>query len=116
MRKIMKEKGKRLLAMMMCALMFLGILPVNVFAFTPQEGQSVSSYNGDYYVSSDGQYYSTKARTYITYDSAGNVSTHTAGGGGTMQKYMIRNASGETRQVFCIESGVPYEDCGNTGS
>lgn len=110
MRKLMKEKGKRLLAMMMCALMFLGILPVNVFAFTPQEGQSVSSYNGDYYVSSDGQYYSTKARTYITYDSAGNVSTHTAGGGGTMQKYMIRNASGETRQVFCIESGVPYED------
>lgn len=113
MKKMMKEKGKRLMAAFLCFLMFLGLTPVNVFAFTPQEGQSVTSYNGDAYVGSDGGYYYSNARHYLVYDSAGNVSLHYTDGGSPRHRYLIQDSSGDRRVVYCIESGIAYDD-GNT--
>ena len=57
MKKLFKEKGKRLLALFLSILTAVGIMPTTVFAFSPSEGQTVSSHYGDYYVGSDGQYY-----------------------------------------------------------
>lgn len=99
--------------MVLCLLTVIGILPVEVFAFTPQEGQSVTSYNGDAYVGADGGYYYSNARHYIVYDSAGNVSLHYTNGGSARHKYMIQDSSGDRRVVYCIESGIAYDD-GNT--
>lgn len=48
MKKIFKEKGKRLLALFLSMLTVVGIMPTTVFAFSPSEGQKVSSYYGDY--------------------------------------------------------------------
>ncbi|MDO4286295.1 MAG: SpaA isopeptide-forming pilin-related protein [Eubacteriales bacterium] len=113
MKRLMKEKGKRFLAMFLCLLTAIGILPMEVFAFTPQEGQSVTSYNGDYFVGSDGDYYYSNARHYIVYDSSGNVTLHYTNGGSKRRHYMIQDSSGERRTVYCIESGIAYDD-GNT--
>ena len=99
--------------MLLCLLTAIGILPVEVLAFTPQEGQSVTSYNGDYFVGSDGGYYYSNARHYIVYDSDGNVSLHYTNGGSPRRHYMIQDSSGDLRTVYCIESGVAYDD-GNT--
>ena len=54
MKKIIKEKGKRLLAAFLSLLTVIGLIPTTVFAFTPSEGQTVSSFYGDYYGSADG--------------------------------------------------------------
>lgn len=113
MKKMIKEKGRKVLASFLCLLTLIGIMPVNVFAFTPQEGQSVTSYNGDAYVGSDGGYYYSNARHYIVYDSDGNVSLHYTNGGSARHKYMIQDSSGDRRVVYCIESGIAYDD-GNT--
>lgn len=113
MKKMIHEKGRKMLASLLCLLTLIGILPVNVFAFTPQEGQSVTSYNGSAFVGSDGGYYYSNARHYIVYDSAGNVSLHYTNGGSPRHRYMIQDSSGDRRTVFCIESGIAYDD-GNT--
>lgn len=113
MKKMIKEKGRKMLASFLCLLTLIGILPVNVFAFTPQEGQSVTSYNGSAFVGSDGGYYYSNARHYIVYDSAGNVSLHYTNGGSPRHRYMIQDSSGDKRVVYCIESGIAYDD-GNT--
>lgn len=113
MKKKLREKGRKVLASFLCLLTLIGILPVNVFAFTPQEGQSVTSYNGDAFVGADGGYYYSNARHYIVYDSDGNVSLHYTNGGSPRHKYLIQDASGDRRVVYCIESGIAYDD-GNT--
>ena len=108
MKKIFKEKGKRLLALFLSILTVVGIMPTTVFAFSPSEGQKVSSYYGDYYVGSDGQYYySADSYSYLVYDSNGNTTVRTSSGGNPRKKYMISDGS-EARQVYCIESGIAY--------
>lgn len=108
MKKIFKEKGKRLLALFLSMLTVVGIMPTTVFAFSPSEGQKVSSYYGDYYVGSDGQYYySADSYSYLVYDSNGNTTVRTSSGGNPRKKYMISDGS-EAHQVYCIESGIAY--------
>lgn len=108
MKKIFKEKGKRLLALFLSVLTVVGIIPTTVFAFSPSEGQTVSSHYGDYYVGSDGQYYySADSYSFLVYDSNGNTSVRTITAGNARKKYMISDGSGE-RQVYCIESGISY--------
>ncbi len=114
MKQVIKEKGRRLLALLLCGLTMIGIMPMTAFAFTPQEGQTVSSYNGDYYVGSDGDYYYAMPRKYLIYDTNGNVTLHSSQASYARQKYMIRDSSGSTRMVYCIESGIPYEDSTNS--
>lgn len=108
MKKLFKEKGKRLLALFLSILTAVGIMPTTVFAFSPSEGQKVSSYYGDYYVGSDGgYYYSADSYSYLVYDSSGNTTVRTSSGGNPRKKYMISDGS-EARQVYCIESGIAY--------
>ncbi len=114
MKAILKGKGRRLFAFLMCALTIIGIMPMNAFAFTAQEGQKVSSYNGDYYVGYDGDYYYALPRNYIRYDDDGDISVHSSQANYKRKKYMIKNSSGATRVVYCIESGIPYEDSDNS--
>ena len=114
MKQVIKEKGRRLLALLLCGLTMIGIMPMTAFAFAPQEGQTVSSYNGDYYVGSDGDYYYAMPRKYLVYDTNGNVTLHSSQASYARQKYMIRDSSGSTRMVYCIESGIPYEDSTNS--
>ena len=114
MKQVIKENGRRLLALLLCGLTMIGIMPMTAFAFAPQEGQTVSSYNGDYYVGSDGDYYYAMPRKYLVYDTNGNVTLHSSQASYARQKYMIRDSSGSTRMVYCIESGIPYEDSTNS--
>ena len=108
MKKLFKEKGKRFLALFLSVLTVVGIIPTTVFAFSPSEGQTVSSHYGDYYVGSDGQYYySADSYSFLVYDSNGNTSVRTITAGNARKKYMISDGSGE-RQVYCIESGISY--------
>jgi LPXTG-motif cell wall-anchored protein len=108
MKKIFKEKGKRLLALFLSILTVVGIMPTTVFAFSPSEGQTVSSHYGDYYVGSDGQhYYSADSYSFLVYDSSGNTSVRTITAGNARKKYMISDGS-EERFVYCIESGISY--------
>lgn len=108
MKKIIKEKGKRLLAAFLSLLTVIGLIPTTVFAFTPSEGQTVSSFYGDYYVSADGNYYySASSYSFLVYDSDGNTSVQTISAGNARKKYMISNGS-ESRFVYCIESGINY--------
>ena len=108
MKKLFKEKGKRLLALFLSILTAVGIMPTTVFAFSPSEGQKVSSYYGDYYVGSDGgYYYSADSYSYLVYDSSGNTTVRTSSGGNPRKKYMISDGS-EARQVYCMESGIAY--------
>ena len=75
MKKFFKEKGKRMFALFLCILNVVGLIPTTVFAFTPSEGQTVSSFYGDYYVSADGNYYySADSYSFLVYDSNGNTS------------------------------------------
>ena len=110
MKKMIKRNSKRLLAMFLCIMAFIGTLPVNVFAFTAQEGQAVSSFHGSSYVGSDGRKYINGERHYFIYDSDGNITVHEDGGGSECGWYFIRNANGAERPVYCIESGIPFAD------
>lgn len=100
--------GRRLLSAFLCLLTVFGLIPTSVLAFSPEEGQAVSSFYGDYYVGSDGEYYySAPGYSYLVYDSDGNTSVRTNEGGNPRKKYMISNGT-ESRQVYCIESGISY--------
>lgn len=108
MKKFFKEKGKRMFALFLCILNVVGLIPTTVFAFTPSEGQTVSSFYGDYYVSADGNYYySADSYSFLVYDSNGNTSVQTITAGNARKKYMISSGS-ESRFVYCIESGINY--------
>lgn len=109
----MKAKGRRLLAAMLCLLTFIGVVPVEIYAFTPQEGQIVSSYHGEDFVGSDGKKYYAAPRTYIVYDNNGGISVRTSKGSAAREKYMIRDKNGNTRMVYCVESSIPFADTEN---
>ena len=108
MKKKWKKRWKRSLAVLLSLWTVVGFVPTAVFAFTPQEGQTVYSHRGAEYRGSDGQPYLLGDRHYILYDGAGNVRVEYAIGGDTYGKLMVRNDAGDEHQVFCIESGIPF--------
>ena len=108
MKNFAKSKGKRITAALLCAVMCIMSLPLSAFAFTAEEGKTVNAYYGDKYVSADGEmYYSPSTYQYIAYDANGNESLHTQSAGNSRTKLMIKDSSG-SRQILCIESGIPY--------
>lgn len=112
MKNFLKNKGKRLTAAVLSAVMCLMALPMSAFAFTAEEGKSVEAYYGSYYLGSDGEYYHSTNYDFIAYDNNGNTSLHSHSGGGKRAKLMIQDGSGE-RQLMCIESGVDYNAGGS---
>lgn len=106
--KKMRKKGKRLLALFLSLLTAMSALPMVALAFTPQEGQTVYSFDGVEYQGSDGRTYALGPRHYILYDGTGNVRAEYSEGGDPYKKHMIRSADGGERHVYCIESGIPY--------
>lgn len=112
MKYFLRNKGKRLTATVLSAVMCLMALPMSAFAFTAEEGKSVEAYYGPYYLGSDGEYYYSAAFDFIAYDNNGNISLHTHDGGKKRAKLMIRDGSGE-RQLMCIEAGVDYNAGGS---
>lgn len=112
MKHFLKNKGKRLTAAVLSAVMCLMALPMSAFAFTAEEGKSVEAYYGSYYLGSDGEYYHSANYDFIAYDNNGNTSLHSHSGGGKRAKLMIQDGSGE-RQLMCIESGVDYNAGGS---
>lgn len=116
MKNFAKSKGKRITAALLCAVMCIMSLPLSAFAFTAEEGKTVNAYYGDKYVSADGEmYYSPSTYQYIAYDSNGNESLHTQSAGNSRTKLMIKDSSG-SRQIMCIESGIPYNAGGTYDS
>ena len=108
MKHLFRKRGKRLLALFLSILTVVGVIPTTVFAFSPSEGQTVSSHYGGNFVGSDGDYYySADSYSYLVYDSNGNTTVRTSSGGNPRRKYMISNGS-EERQVYCVESGIAY--------
>lgn len=59
MKNFAKSKGKRITAVLLCAVMCIMSLPLSAFAFTAEEGKTVDAYYGDRYFGSDGDYYYT---------------------------------------------------------
>lgn len=112
MKHFLKNKGKRLTAAVLSAVMCLMALPMSAFAFTAEEGKSVEAYYGSHYLGSDGKNYHSADYDFIAYDSNGNTSFHSHDGGAARAKLMIRDGSGE-RQLMCIESGVDYNAGGS---
>ena len=106
------KKGRRILSAALCLLMMITALPMSAFAWTSEEGKSCTSSFGDYYVSSDGEYYRSKATySFIVYDSKGNITVQSINAGNAKRKYLMTDNSG-THQVYCVESGVDF----NTGN
>ena len=104
---------KRLLALLLSALCMLGVLPLSAFAMEP--GQTASSWLGDQYVGSDGQhYYSPAPYTYLVYNSDGTMDVRTSSGGSAYRHYMLTVSDGSSHQVYCVESGIPYNTSDNT--
>lgn len=111
-----KFKGKRIIAVLLCAVMCIMSLPFSAFAFTAEEGKTVDAYYGGKYVGSDGEkYYSASSYQYIVYDADGNVSLHSKNAGNARTKLMIKDSSG-SRQIMCIESGIDYNAGGTYSS
>ena len=111
-----KIKGKRIIAVLLCAVMCIMSLPFSAFAFTAEEGKTVDAYYGGKYVGSDGEkYYSSPSYQYIVYDADGNVSLHSKNAGNARTKLMIKDGSG-SRQIMCIESGIDYNAGGTYNS
>lgn len=107
-----KDNLHRLLALVLCAVCLVGILPMSAFALEP--GTKASSWTGDFYVSSDGGYYYHPAPwSYMVYHSDGSTSYGTYGGGTGYCHYMMTDSSGKTHSVYCIESGVAYTTSDN---
>ena len=108
MKNFAKSKGKRITAVLLCAVMCIMSRPLSAFAFTAEEGKTVDAYYGDRYFGSDGDYYySPESHQYIAYDENGNTSLHSASGVHRRTKLMIKDSSG-SRQIMCIESGIDY--------
>lgn len=104
---------KRLLAFLLCAVCVFGMIPTQVFAFSP--GQKASSWLGDQYVGSDGQhYYAPAPYTYLVYNSDGTMDVRTSSGGNAYRHYMLTASDGSSQQVYCVESGIAYNTSDNT--
>ena len=103
----------RLVALLLCAICVLGLLPAQAFAMSP--GETASSWLGDYYKGSDGQHYNAPAPyTYLVYQSDGSMDVRTSSGGNPYKHYMLTTSDGSSHQVYCVESGIPYNTSDNS--
>lgn len=111
---IHSHKGlKRLLALLLCAVCVIGLVPTQAFAASV--GQKASSWLGDQYVGSDGQHYYSPAPTnFLVYNSDGTMDHRTGNGGSAYKHYMLTDSDGVTHSVYCVESGIPYNTSDNT--
>lgn len=108
MKHFLKDKGKRFTAMILSAVMCLAAFPMSAFAWTSQEGTACTSYFGEKYVGSDGEYYYSKSTTTsLFYNEDGSTYTRSYASGNAKSKYYMQDSSG-THQVYCIESGVDF--------
>lgn len=108
MKHFLKNKGKRLIAALLCGVMCICALPLSAFAFSAEEGKTVDAFYGDRYVGSDGDYYySPESYKVVLYDDNGGQSVSSNSGSHARTKLMIKDSTG-SRQVMCIESGVDY--------
>lgn len=108
MKHFLKNKGKRFTAMILSAVMCLAAFPMSAFAWTSEEGKACTSYFGEKYVGSDGEYYYSKpTTTSLFYNEDGSTYTHSYASGNAKTKYYMQDSSG-THQVYCIESGVDF--------
>ena len=103
----------RLVAFLLCAVCLFGLIPAQAFAMEP--GQKASSWLGDQYVGSDGQhYYAPAPYTYLVYNSNGTMDVRTSSGGNAYRHYMLTLSDGTSQQVYCVESGIPYNTSDNS--
>ena len=103
----------RLVALLLCAVCVLGLLPAQAFAMSP--GETASSWLGDYYKGSDGQHYNAPAPyTHLVYQSDGSMDVRTSSGGNPYKHYMLTTSDGSSHQVYCVESGIPYNTSDNS--
>lgn len=61
MKHFLKNKGKRITALVLTAVMCLAAFPMSAFAWTSEEGKACTSYFGEKYVGSDGEHYYSKS-------------------------------------------------------
>lgn len=103
-----KFKLKQIVAGFLCAVISLGSLPISAFAWTGESGQSCTSYYGERYVGSDGEYYGSKSTvTTLFYNEDGSTYVKTYASGNPKTKYYMTDSDGR-HQVYCIESGVDF--------
>ena len=103
----------RLVALLLCTVCVLGLLPAQAFAMSP--GETASSWLGDYYKGSDGQHYNAPAPyTYLVYQADGSMDVRTSSGGNPYKHYMLTTSDGSSHQVYCVESGIPYNTSDNS--
>lgn len=108
MKHFLKNKGKRLTAAILSAVMCLAALPMSAFAWTSEEGKACTSYFGEKYVGSDGEhYYSKSTTTSLFYNEDGSTYVRSYASGNAKSKYYMQDSSG-AHQVYCIESGVDF--------
>lgn len=108
MKHFLKNKGKRITALVLTAVMCLAALPMSAFAWTSEEGKACTSYFGEKYVGSDGEhYYSKSTTTSLFYNEDGSTYVKSYASGNAKSKYYMQDSSG-THQVYCIESGVDF--------
>lgn len=106
-----KGVGKKLTAFLLCALMIFSILPTSVFAWTSSEGVPCDAYYGNYIVGSDGGYYYSASSYYtLTYLNSGGTRFDYHAGNVAQRHFVLELNSGETRWVYCIESGIAFGD------
>lgn len=106
----MKKKlnFKRIVAGVLCAVLTLGAMPMSAFAWTDETGKSCTSYFGEKYVGSDGEYYYSKPTiTAIFYNEDGSTYVSSYSSGNAKSKYYMTDSDGN-HQVYCIESGVDF--------
>lgn len=108
MKHFLKNKGKRITALVLTAVMCLAAFPMSAFAWTSEEGKACTSYFGEKYVGSDGEhYYSKSTTTSLFYNEDGSTYVRSYASGNAKSKYYMQDSSG-THQVYCIESGVDF--------
>ena len=101
----------RILSGFLAAVLFISGVPTTAFAWGT-EGQVCSSKYGDRYVGADGQYYyAASVVDFIAYDDNGNVSVHSNASGNARRKYLLVEADGTERHVFCIEAADIFKIC-----
>lgn len=108
MKHFLKNKGKRITALVLTLVMCLVALPMSAFAWTSEEGKTCTSYFGEKYVGSDGEhYYSQPTTTSLFYNEDGSTYTYSYASGNAKTKYYMQDSTG-THQVYCIESGMDF--------
>ena len=103
-----KGMRKKLIALFLFLTLFFQFT-VPVFAWPSQEGVPCDAYYGDTITGSDGQDYRSVSGYYtMTYLNNGSTRFDYHTGNVPYRHYVLELSDGETRWVYCIESGVAF--------